>query len=89
MTPTLSVSVTLSTLPTLTVSNDYRLSTLKRLSNDSQTTIDYEIENRPHAPGPPGGVMGGLFVRIFDRDSAFNNLFYSNLPNLALNRAYF
>ena len=47
------------------------------------------MKNRPHAPGPPGGVMGGLFVRIFDRDSAFNNLFYSNLPNLALNRAYF
>lgn len=36
----------------------------KRLSKDSPT-IDYEIENRPHAPGLPGDVMGGLFVRIF------------------------
>jgi len=54
MTLTLSVRGILSTLPTLIATNDYRLS-----------TIDYETENRPHAPGLPGGVMGGLFVRIF------------------------
>jgi hypothetical protein len=25
------------------------------------------MKNRSHAPGLPGGVMGGLFVRIFGR----------------------
>ena len=53
---------------TISATNDYR-KTLKRLS-----TIDYEIENRPHAPGLPGGVMGGLFVWRFFGFSEFSPL---------------
>lgn len=45
---------------TMTATNDFR----KTLRLSTITTIDYEIENRPHAPGLPGGVMGGLFCAV-------------------------
>lgn len=32
------------------------------------------MKNRPHAPGLPGGVMGGLFVRRFFGFSEFSPL---------------